>query len=119
MRTITFLNQSGDITIEWDEARDDQMRAVIRKKMDEGVTFFIVKEIDNREWVSKIRDINEISDSKVRIYDADLEKMFSENSNGLRVTRHEIAEIDTVKKAETPDEVVQNNSVAVRPLRGG
>lgn len=119
MRSVTFLNQSGDITIEWDEDRDDQMRAVIQKKMDEGVTFFIVKEIDNREWVSKVRDLSEIQESKVRIYDADLEKMFSDNPNGLRIKNSTAPAIDTVERTKTPDEVVKNNSVAVRPLRGG
>ena len=34
MRALTMLNEAGDTTISWTEDLDDQMEAIIRKKMD-------------------------------------------------------------------------------------
>jgi hypothetical protein len=42
VRRLTVLNEAGDTTISWTEDRDEEMEAIIQKKMDQGVTFFIV-----------------------------------------------------------------------------
>lgn len=42
-RATTILNQSGDTTIVWTEDRDDEMVEIIRKKMAEGITFFVIE----------------------------------------------------------------------------
>jgi hypothetical protein len=42
-RSLTMLNEMGDVTLVWSEEEDNQMSAIIEKKMAEGVTFFIVE----------------------------------------------------------------------------
>ena len=41
-RSLTMLNEAGDTTISWTPDRDEEMEQIIKKKMDEGVTFFVV-----------------------------------------------------------------------------
>jgi hypothetical protein len=117
MGSITFLNGTGDITIAWEEENNEKMLAVIEKKMAEGVTFFIVEEFKGREWTSKIKGIDEITGTEVRIQDKDMEVMFQ--TGLVKVGKNVAGEIDTVKKAETPAEVAKSNTVAVKPIRGG
>lgn len=42
-RALTILNETGDTTIVWTDDRDAEMEAIIRKKMAEGITFFIIE----------------------------------------------------------------------------
>lgn len=42
MRGLTLLNESGDFTVTWEEGDDDAMVELIRRKMAQGVTFYVV-----------------------------------------------------------------------------
>lgn len=42
MRGLTLLNESGDFTVTWEEGDDDAMVELIRRKMEAGVTFYII-----------------------------------------------------------------------------
>jgi hypothetical protein len=44
LSTTTILNAMGDTTIAWTSDRDDEMAAIIEKKMKEGVSFFIIED---------------------------------------------------------------------------
>lgn len=44
IRSLTMLDETGDTTIVWTEDRDDEMEAIIEKKMrEEKIRFFIVE----------------------------------------------------------------------------
>ena len=43
MRMLTLLCEAGDVTLSWTEDKDSEMEEIIRRKMAEGVTFFIVE----------------------------------------------------------------------------
>lgn len=41
--SITFLNETGDVTITWDDESEAEVKALVAKKLKEGYTFFTVK----------------------------------------------------------------------------
>ena len=41
--SITWLNMSGDVTITWDATNRERILALVREKMNQGYTFFILK----------------------------------------------------------------------------
>lgn len=57
MSALTMLNEKGDTTIVWTPDRDDEMEAIIQKKLDEGCTFFIIEpRFGTREKLKQARD---------------------------------------------------------------
>lgn len=132
--SCTFLNMLGDITIEWDEQNKEHIIEVIRKKMKEGYTFFTTK----KYLFGHIKRKGEITDRDLRrgnlndiiITDEQFEKMVSDIDdkdvtelivgNKARIGKLKNGkEIKTMKKAKTAEEVIESNSVAIRPIFGG
>lgn len=42
-RATTILNEVGDTTIVWTDDRDGEMETIIARKMEQGITFFIIE----------------------------------------------------------------------------
>jgi len=119
VRELTMLNERGDTTIQWQEENDDEMTALIQKKMDAGVTFFILPKRKN----AKPKKLTEAADARkyraLNIPDADFSKFVLEGK-GTAVARVEPALSDQqVKRAKSAREVATGRSVGVKPLRGG
>jgi len=53
--SLTFLNASGDITITWDEHNKEKIVALIKKKMEEGYTFFTTKKVPVLNMYRKVK----------------------------------------------------------------
>lgn len=123
-RSLTLFDRSGDTTIAWDEERDAEIRAVIEKKMAEGVRFFIVKPRLGglvKPKKEEITDVKQIENNAVSIADEDFIKLMSANSTGIVPvdSKKETTEIEVVRAAKTATEVSTNHSIGVRPLAGG
>lgn len=118
-RTCILLNGLGDVEISWDSSDDDEMRKIIQKKMDEGVSFFIMTPLIGSflQRRKKIASVDELDRFRIQIRDADIEKMFE--AGKISVFRSDAKKIDTVRRAETADEAVRNDTVAARPFVGG
>lgn len=130
--TCTFLNMTGDITIVWDEANREKILAMIRKKMDEGFVFFTTKKflfnkLSRRVKVTKknLKDIGELIipdeqfDKMVQdMADRDVAELINSESASL-AKRKGSKDLTALTRAKTPEEVVDKDSLAVRPIRGG
>ncbi|NTW91515.1 MAG: hypothetical protein HGA35_06275 [Erysipelotrichaceae bacterium] len=132
--TCTFLGMLGDITIAWDEQNKEHIIEVIRKKMKEGYVFFTTK----KYLFGQIKRKGQISDRDLRrgnlediiIPDEQFEKMIADMDDkdiaGLVVADKARVgkikkgkEMEAMRKAKTPEEVAESNSVAMRPIQGG
>ena len=114
-RCLTMLNESGDTSISWTSDRDDEMEAIIAKKMAAGCTFFI---IEDRGLRQPLRDAADASKHRtLAIPDEDFAKFVSEGGGVAIKTPDE--KVKTVRKAKTPKEVATSQSVGVKPKAGG
>lgn len=77
-RSMTLLNETGDVTIAWSAAEDAKMLEMIERKMAEGYTFFIIKR--RFKVFSQHKEIVSVADLKGRrevvLKDADAERLF-------------------------------------------
>lgn len=119
-RSLTLLNNSGDVTILWDEAQDEAIEAIIAKKMAEGVTFFIVEPVAGGLAAPKKTALTEpaqaMKNRALAIDDADLATFVGEGKATLVKTA---GRRKTVKRATTAKEVAKGSSVALQPRKGG
>jgi len=119
-RHIVLMNEMGDIEIAWDKEHDEAMRAVIEKKMQEGVRFFIIKPILHSSFHRRTRltNLKELKEQKVKIEDDSLEQLFA--AGKIELTRVASDAYDSGPVASTAQEVIAARSaVGVRPLKGG
>lgn len=137
---ITFLNMTGDITIEWDAENADLIKAMVEKKMKEGYSFFVLKPRLGGLLGHKRVEVTEVSQldsatgaGAVSVPDALAEKMIkslNDNDVGTLVANKKaklvskvegnVHYLDTSHRAKSAEEVVSSSeSVAVRRLAGG
>lgn len=132
--SITFLNMSGDVTISWRPEEKLKVADMVERKMKEGYSFFIVsdplsptppgrkREVQNggdlyKDGVGAVR-INPSVNGKVL---ADEELARAMDAGIIYVTRNAEAPAQqrTKRRAKTAEEVVDHQTVAVRPVQGG
>lgn len=134
MYSCTFLNMCGDLTICWDDQNKEHVLEVIRKKMKEGYVFFTTKkylfgQIKRKGQVTD-RDLRRGNLEDIIIPDDQFEKMIADMDDSdvaALVSKDKVKigkikkgkEIEAMKKAKTPEEVIESNSVAMKPIRGG
>lgn len=118
-RHMIMLNLVGDVSLTWDADQDANMRVYIEKKMKEGYSFFILE----KNWLGmsrkkKVVDINDIgANKKVWMDDEELENAFK--SGKIKLLKNTNNQYTTTRLAKTADEVVENPTVATRPMKGG
>lgn len=130
--SITFLNLTGDITIIFDEKNREQILAMIRKKMSEGYSFFTTKKFmfDKFKRKQKITEKNIEQVEEIVITDAQFEKMIVDMNDKDIATlvrdetvtlakRRGKTEITLHERAKNAEDVIDKNSVAIRPIVGG
>ena len=111
----------GDVTIVWDESEDDKMEAIIRKKMDEGVTFFIVEPrmfgllLPKKTALKKAREARK--HRALALKDPDF-ATFIEGGSG-DVVKSPGGTVNTVKVATSAKEAAKSQTVGVKPMKGG
>jgi len=121
VRALTILNESGDTTIVWDEKADDVMEAIIRKKMEEGMTFFIIEPRTHGLLQSKKTQLVDAADARkhraLSIRDEDLAAFVSGGHGDSVPTPQE--PVVTVERTEDPIKVARSQAVATKPRKGG
>ena len=119
-RSMTLLNEMGDVEVTWDSKNDDAMREVIEKKMKEGVRFFILKPFPGGFLYRKtaLKTMDQLKENRVKIGDNDVEKLFE--AGKVEVVRTQSgASLETVGVAKTAKEAASKRTVGVKPLQGG
>lgn len=121
IRALTMLNESGDTTICWEEDQDEQFAEIIRKKMAEGITFFVITprfagflppkrtmlKSPDKAMEHRALSVSDTDFSKmVGLGQAEVVKTPAKPARGARVSRD-------------PVEVAQSESVGVRQRQGG
>jgi hypothetical protein len=120
MRSLTFLDHTGDTTIAWDETTDAKMIAIIEARMAQGYQFYVLKERripylpPRRVRAKSIEDVK--AAGAVVILDDDLDLLFT---NGHITTMQAPVEITPTHKSRDAKELASSQSVAVKPARGG
>ena len=130
---ITFLNMSGDVTISWTKENRVHVHELVKRKMAEGYSFFILQPrmlslLGNK----KVRLTHEsqldkavgvvVPDEAVNaivsgLGDPDLEEAVKKGQ--ARLAQAPKGNKNTIRRAASAEEVLANQSVAVRPIVGG
>ena len=120
-RSVSIMGDQGDITIVWTDDEDDKMEAIIQRKMDQGMAFFIVEPRffgllpPKRTPLAKAKDARK--HRALAIKDSDFAE-FIEGGNG-DVVKSSDKPVKTTRKAKDAKDAARNHSVGVRPLQGG
>lgn len=116
LRATTILNSMGDTTIAWTDDRDEDMRALIQKKMDQGVQFFMIEpRMGGRSPLKRVSDAHKYR--MLAIPDADFSAFVGEGKAEAIPTP--AAKSKTKGRAKTAKEAAKGESVAIAPRRGG
>lgn len=133
VNSITFLNMTGDITITWDDSNKEKVLALIRKKMSDGYNFFTTKRVPIIGVERKVRVSNKNIDSieKLVIPDNEFDKLVAGmndsevaalvHSGEARMAKRtdDKRSREAIKRLDKAEEVLKNQSLAVRPIVGG
>ena len=115
-RVMHLMDETGHTSLGWDPSDDEWVLPMIRRKMAQGFTFWIVKRNPLREV--QLERIEDLADARhVIIRDDDSRQLFE--SGRIGVIANDESDLDTVGRATTAEEVVRGETVAHRPLRGG
>lgn len=131
--SITWLNMTGDITITWTEENREKMLELIRQKMKDGYNFFTTKKVPIIGVERKVRVSNKNIDTleKLVIPDNEFDKLVAGmNDKEVAALVHagdaKMAKRkdnrsgrEMLKRLEHAEEVLRNQSLAVRPVVGG
>ena len=122
MGSVTLLDRTGDSTLAWSDENDDNVRAVIERKMTEGWSFFILKPriggliAPKRTPLKKFKELPEEARA-VSMSDADFMTLLEE---GFATKAERAASsLQTTGRAKTAAEAARADTVAVKPRRGG
>lgn len=131
---ITFLNMTGDITITWYAANEERIKALVEQKMAEGFSFFVLTprllpifgkkkaKLTSAHQLNKAVGVVVPDDQAAAIVghlgDAEVDAVV--RSGAARVAPAPAGrKHDTVRRASSANEVLNSQTVAVRPLVGG
>ncbi|MEM7303492.1 MAG: hypothetical protein AAF468_20630 [Pseudomonadota bacterium] len=121
-RSLSILNDQGDMTFTWGEEDDARMEAIIAEKMKAGVVFFIVEPRAFGLLSPKKTKLGKATDAKkhrsLSVEDEHLQA-FVVTSNTGDVVSSPAGEVQTKRKAKSAKEAATGHSVGVKPLRGG
>lgn len=123
MGALTMLNEAGDTTISWTEDRDGEMEEIIKKKMAEGVTFFVIAPRRGKPPAVAKRGgkLENVADAKKQrtlvIPDEDLAKFVA--SGAGTVEKASNVPVSEAQISRDPKQVARSESVGVKQRRGG
>lgn len=121
VRAVTILNEQGDQTIVWTEDRDEAMVEIIRKKMAEGIVFFVIEPRFFGLLPSKKTELKNADEARkhraLAIRDEDFAKFVGDGKGDVVKTPDE--PIRGSRKAASAEEAAKSESVGVKPMKGG
>ena len=134
--SIVFLNGMGHVEIKWSPANAERVKALIEKKMAEGVRFFIIKSkmfglIKNTTLITSIDQVQDgvaideedlsrlgVTAQQIRVHDPELSALAE--SGVIRFERRDEKDrVEQIGIAKTVQEVLTNRTVAAPRLVGG
>ena len=131
---LTFLNMSGDVTIAWDESNREQIIELVRRKMAQGYSFFVLtprvipvlgnkkvklkKESQLDKAVGIVVPDDQIDALVAQLGDVDVADAVRHGHAGIAKAPSS-RKLDSTRRAKTAEEVVTSQCVAVRPVVGG
>lgn len=132
--SLTFLNNTGDVTITWSPENDEKIKDLVRQKMAAGYVFFTLRKVVI-ESIKVKRKIGEkgvdtitslvIEDSEFDklvkdMDDRDLATLLKDRTAQLAKRKGKSKEFTSAGIAKTPEDVVRGKqAIAVRPVVGG
>lgn len=147
MHSITFLDGSGDVTISWTDDNKAEVLALIRRKMDQGYSFFIIertmlglkktkKQIDSVDPLQKktsviLNDEEGADFLQEMLVGQSLKGAMPEELDDplvaelLKVkkiivdSQQQLKSAALTKREKKPEVIAQSNTVAIRPIVGG
>lgn len=123
-RTMILLNDLGHVEIAWTSESDEAMRAVIEKKMAEGVKFFIMKPIlpsilgDRLHRQKRLKTMDELVQQRITVKDKDVEDLFATGKVSL-YRRDSGGTVETGARVTSAAEAARSSVVGVRQFQGG
>lgn len=115
-----MLDQSGDITFAWEPANDEAVAAMIQKKMDQGVRFFIIKPYEGT--AIEITKIEDIVGRELHVHDEDFGKLLTDGNAGILAragTALRDGAINLVQRVTDAATAVRSDTIAMRQPQGG
>lgn len=123
-RHMIITGKDGDVEFVWDKDQDDAVRAMIEKKLSEGVRFMIRKPILGSK-LTRTKEIKKVSQIKGRhvvaktINDQDVRDLFTSGKVEMARSDDRWYAKETPVVSTSPDEIMQSQSVGLAPMRGG
>jgi hypothetical protein len=134
--SITLLNSTGDVTITWDAENEAAILGLIEEKLAAGVSFFIIEprslfgipmpakkvKATSMEDIAlagsvRIKDKDVTQLLKTSLGDAAVEKLVE---SGKAVVQSAAAKnYETTRRANSAEEVLRSNTIAVPRIVGG
>lgn len=131
---ITWLNMSGDVTIVWDASNREKILELVRQKMAQGYSFFILKPrlipiFGNKKVpltkASQLRDAvgvvvrdDQVSTIVGQLGDKDVASAV-QGGHAAIAALPKGRSMATTRRAKSAEEVLTQQSVAVRAVVGG
>lgn len=117
VRIMWLMDSRGHTSFGWDPQHDVWVLPLIRRKMDEGYVFWIVRKNPLREV--QLRRVEDIGDSRTILIPDDTARELFEAGRIALVTDQSEEDLEVLRPAATPEEAVANDTVAHRPLGRG
>lgn len=118
MASMILLNESGDITIEWSDQYEKEMKELIKKKIAEGYTFFILKSFLGFQRKVKLVSAEDLSPgARLVLHDEDAVRLFQEGK--IKAGSTEQRQFEVAKSSKDAGEIAKSDSLAVRPIVAG
>ncbi len=118
IRVMDLMDDAGHTSFGWDAEDDEWVLPMIRLKMAEGYVFWIVRRNPLREVrLERVEDVRE--SRHVIIRDQAARTLFEQGRIGIAASIDDEEDVETLRRARTPEEAVSHDTIAHRGLRGG
>lgn len=137
--STTILNSTGDITLTWNDYEDEEIKKMIKSKIEEGYCFFVMEpKVSFLKFLGEkkttIRDVNKIKDRKVimkttsnldhksisetfKFGDKYAEKLFTNGNIG--VVNVPASNYNTIRKTKDVNDIMTNHTIATPRIAAG
>lgn len=138
--SVTMMNETGDITLTWDDDKDEEMRSMIQDKINKGHIFFIFEpregflKLLGRKKVT-IYDIEQLRTNKItmktdadtakvlfkdvdfKLGDVEADKVFKSGKVGIANVPQSSYETTTMTKDVS--KIMKSHTVMINPIAAG
>lgn len=118
---MTMLNENGDVTISWDNHQDSHLHDLIKRKLDQGYAFFIMKTqfIEIMKEKKQLKSISELGEKlcEITFHNVDVKELLRSN-NEIMVGKAPSEEIQVCGNTRDINRIVTLDTLAIRPING-